>query len=183
MRATSLLLVIFATACASSSSGDPVLREGRPASITASGGTVDIHLPADRAIVENVILATPEATWTALRKAYEDLRIPVTEISAASRMLGNPRFVVSRRLAGTPLSRYLSCGAGLQGPFADSHRIELFIRSTVVPAEEGASEVSTYLEAVARNPEGTSNTVVSCSSTRRLEQEIANRVRLLVAGG
>lgn len=183
MRVASILLVVLTAACATSSSQQPVVREGRPASISMSGSTVDVHIPQDRAIVGNLILASPAATWAVLRKAYEDLGIPVTESSAASRTLGNPRFLVSRRLGNTALSRFLSCGAGIHGPFADNYRVELFVRSTVVPADEGASELHTYVEAVARNPEGTSNTAVPCSSTRRLERDIATRVHLLVAGG
>ena len=62
----------------------PVLREVRPASIAASGSTVDVHIPQDRAIVGNLILASPAATWAALRRAYEDLGIPVTESSPGS---------------------------------------------------------------------------------------------------
>lgn len=183
MRVASISLVVLATACATPPSQRPVLREVRPASIAASGSSVDVHIPTDRAIVANVILASPAATWVALGKAYEDLGIPVTESSAASRTLGNPRFLVFRRLGSTPLSRFLSCGEGMHGPFADNYRVEMFIRSTVVPAGEGASELHTYVEARARNPEGTSNTEVMCSSARRLERDIATRVHLLVAGG
>jgi hypothetical protein len=183
MRVAFILLAVLAAACSSSSPERPVLREVRPASIAASGGTVDVHIPQDRAIVGSLVLASPEATWAALRRAYADLGIPVIESSSASRTLGNPRFLVSRRLGSTPLSRFLSCGAGLHGPFADNYRVEMFVRSTVVPGDDGTSELHTYVEARARNPEGTSNTVVPCSSTRRLERDIATRVHLLVAGG
>lgn len=182
MRITSLILVALCAACVGSSSQGPAVREGRPASISVTGGTVDVYIPTDRTVVENVVLASPEVTWAALRRAYEAMGIPVTESSAASRTLGNPRFLVSRRLGSTALSRYLSCGAGMHGPFADSYRVEMFIRSSVASAADGASTLSTYIEAQARNPEGTSNTVVACSSTRRLEREIATRVHLLVAG-
>ncbi|MDP2959623.1 MAG: hypothetical protein Q8N53_24675 [Longimicrobiales bacterium] len=183
MRVLAPLLLVLAAACATSGS-DPVrVRATRPPSIQASGSTVDVNISHERAIVTEAIRATPEVVWGALRKAYADLGIEVTEASDASRVLGNPRLMVSRRLAGAPLSRYLECGAGLTGPFADRYRIEMLIRSAIVPGEGGGARVDTYVEAVARNPEGTSNTAVACGSTQRLEREIAARVRFHAEGG
>ena len=81
-----------------------------------------------------------------------------------------------------PLSRYLECGSGLTGPFADRYRIEMLVRTTIVPAGTGGVRVESYVEASARNPEGSSNTGVACATTQRLEREIAQRVRFHVGG-
>ena len=59
----------------------------------------------------------------------------------------------------------------------------MLIRSSIVPAEGGGVRVESYLEASARNPEGSSNTGVACATTQRLEREIAGRVRFHVGGG
>ncbi|NJD19023.1 MAG: hypothetical protein FIA95_07045 [Gemmatimonadetes bacterium] len=154
-----------------------------PPSITAAGTTLYVNVAPSRGVVADAVQATPDAAWAALPRAYADLGIPVKEVSDASRTLGNSRFVVSRRLGDTPLSRYLECGAGLTGAFADRYRIEMLIRTTVQPGEAGGARVESYLEASARNPEGSSNTGVACASTQRLERAIAERVRFHTGGG
>jgi hypothetical protein len=144
---------------------------------------MEVHVSPERAIVTEVIQATPEVAWAALQKVYGEMGLEVKESNTATRVLGNPRLVISRRLGSAPLSRYLSCGQGLQGYFADTHRIEMLIRSSVAVVEGSGTRVNTYLEATARNPEGTSNTAVTCTSTQRLEREIAARVKAHAEGG
>lgn len=182
MRLCAPLLLVLAAGCASGTADPGRVSTARPSSVQGSGSSVDINLAPDRAIVREAIQATPDAAWAALPKAYADLGIAVRETSGAARTLGNSRLVVSRRLAGNPLSTYLECGSGITGRFADRYRIEIVIRSTIVAAEGGGAQVDTYLEALARNPEGGSNTGVACTSTQRLEQEIAARVRVHAEG-
>jgi len=182
VRTLAPLLCVFYAACASTSDSTPVA-SARPPSVYASGGsTVDVFIPTERAVVSDAIRATPEAAWAGLQLAYEHFGIEVKERSDANRMLGNPRFVVSRRLGDTPLSRYLECGSGLMGAFADRYRVEMSIRSVVLSGEAGGSRIDTVIQVSARNPEGTSNTAVACTSTQRLEREIAEQVRLHAEG-
>ena len=181
MRSLAFVLLVLAAACAGASDSAQVTGT-RPPSIVASGTTMELFIPTDRAIVTNVIRATPLAAWNALPQVYADFGIEVKERSDADRVLGNSRFVISRRIAGTALSRYLECGSGLKGPFADNYRITMLIRSAVLPTDEGAARIDTYIEATGTNPEGTSNTAVVCSSSQRLEREIAERVRLYAEG-
>lgn len=181
MRASPCLLLLL-SACASPSADAVDVTSPRPAAVTSSGTSVDINIPTERAIVSETVAATPADAWAALPKAWADLGIEVGESSRATRTLANPRLVLTRRLGSTPLSRYLSCGAGIQGPFADTYRIQMIIQSAVVAAQGGGVEIRTYLEAVARNPEGTSNVQVPCTSTQRLEREIAARVRAHLQG-
>jgi hypothetical protein len=56
------------------------------------------------------------------------------------------------------------------------------IRSSVIPVE-GGIQVNSYVEALARSMEGTSNNRVRCASTFRLEREIAEWVKTLASGG
>jgi hypothetical protein len=181
VRALAALFFVLTAACAGASDSAQVTRT-RPPSMSTTGSSMDIYVPTGRAIVTNVIRATPVAAWNALAQVYADFGIEVKERSEADHVLGNPRFVISRRMVGAPMSTYLECGSGLKGPFADSYRIEMLIRSAVYDAEAGGSRIDTYVEATARNPEGTSNTAVVCSSTQRLEREIAERVRLYAEG-
>jgi hypothetical protein len=183
MRMTALLALVLASACGSPGSGPGPGAAGPPPSISGAGTTLDVRFTPSRDVVSDAVQATPEAAWDALPKAYADLGIPVREVADASRTLGNSRFVISRRLGETPLSRYLECGSGLTGPFADRYRVEMLIRTSIVPAETGGVRVDTYVEASARNPEGSSNTGVACATTHRLEREIAERVRFHVGAG
>lgn len=170
-------------ACAPSGSA-PAPGGAAPApSITGGGTTLDLTFNPSRGVVADAVQATPDAVWAALPKAYAELGIPVKEVSEPSRVLGNSRLVVSRRLGDVALSRYLECGSSLTGPFADRYRIEMLLRTAVVAAEGGGARLESYLEASARNPEGGSNTGVACATTQRLEREIARRVRALVGGG
>jgi hypothetical protein len=181
-----LLLLLLLAGCAAPDPDTVRLPATRPPSVIVSGNTVEVHLPHDREIVTDSVRATAEAAWVALHKAYEDLGIEVREVNVDALTLGNTRFLVSRRLAGVPLSRHLECGMGLLGHFADTYRIEMHILSAIVPGGSGGSDgvrVRTYLEALARNPEGTSGPPIVCSSTRRLEREIAARVRFHAEGG
>ncbi len=182
MRALSPLLLVLAAGCATSDPDTVALPGGRPAHVAISETSMEVNISPDRAIVTETIRATPEVAWAALQKAYGELGIEVKESDPAARVLGNPRLILSRRLASTPLSRYLSCGQGLQGYFADTYRIEMLIRSSIAVVEGSGTRVNTYLEATARNPEGTSNTAVACTSTQRLEREIAARVKLHAEG-
>lgn len=181
--AAPLLTLVLAAACASPGAGPGSRPVARPPSIQESGTTMDVTFTPSRGVVSDAVRAAPAAAWEALPKAYADLGIPVQEVSEASRVLGNSRLVVSRRLGETPLSQYLECGSGVTGPFADRYRVELLIRTSVVPADGGTARVDTYVEASARNPEGSSNTGVACASTQRLERKIAERVRFHAGAG
>jgi len=183
MRMTVLFALALVAGCASSGSDPARGPTSPPPPVTGAGTTLDVNFTPSRGVVSDAVQATPEAAWEALPKAYADLGIPVKEVSDASRSLGNSRFAVSRRLGETPLSRYLECGSGLTGPFADRYRIEMLIRTSIVAVETGGVRVDTYVEASARNPEGSSNTGVACASTQRLEREIAERVRFHAGAG
>ena len=128
-----------------------------------------------------MVSATPDAAWIALQTAYEEFGIPIKEMNEDLRILGNPRFVVSRRLNRTRLSTYLDCGQGPAGDHADLFRIEMQIRTSILQLPSGV-RVNTHLAAIARNMEGTSNTRIRCASKFRLEREIAGRVKFYAEG-
>jgi hypothetical protein len=181
MRSVTFLLPVFLAACLSS--GPEAVREPthRPSSVITSSTQVDVNLHPDREVVTEAIAATPEAAWAALKTTYDEIGIPVKEMNEEQMILGNPKFVLSRSLNERRLSTYLDCGQGPSGNHADTHRIEMQLRSSII-AIEGGIQVNTYVAAVARNMDGTSNTRIRCASKFRLEQEIAGRVRLWAEG-
>jgi hypothetical protein len=153
-----------------------------PTTVTQTSTGTEVHIASDAEAVGDVVEGTPTRVWAALLQVYEEARIPVTEQDAARQVMGNPRFVTRGRLLGHPMSRYLSCGQGPTGMYADVSRIEMSIHSSVTEAGPGKVQVRTLVEAVARNMEGNSNTRTACASYNRLEMEIVQRVRERLAG-
>ena len=184
-------LGIFLVGCAASSSSGP----GEASPVEApmdtpqvwalgegykEGRITAIQPDVDR--VSNDIPAPPDAAFEALAEVYQEIGIEIAGIDAAARALNNPDLRISRRLGGERLSRYLSCGSGLTGAFADRFRIQMNILSQVTPGPEGTSVLNTTIQAFGVNPEGTSNTRVPCGSTYQLEYRIAEMVAEKVKG-
>jgi hypothetical protein len=127
--------------------------------------------------------AGADAAWPALKAVYQELKIPTPEVSESARTLRNMRFVVSRRLGGERLSRYLDCGRSASGQNADTHRLELEVASRVVSVGQDKSRIDTEITGIGMNMEGTSNTRVLCTSNHQLELRIAGRVREILEAG
>jgi hypothetical protein len=147
------------------------LREGRISNVQPGVDRVSVDLEAP-----------PDASWEALVQVYQDIGIEIAGADPRIRSLNNPEFTVSRRLGGERLSKYLTCGSGLTGAFADRFRVQMNILSQITAAEDGKSVVHTTIQAVGNNPEGVSNTRVPCSSTHQLEYRIAQEVAKLAKG-
>jgi hypothetical protein len=140
---------------------------------------VNIQAEVSGAVAE--LKAPPEAAWLALVQVFESLEIETPNVREEARVLSNPDFTVSRRLGGEPLSRYLTCGVGMTGAYADQYRIHMNIVSKVQPGADGTSVLETIIEAYGINPRGSSNTRVSCTSNHRLETRIASEVAAIVS--
>jgi hypothetical protein len=182
------VLGLFAVGCASSPDTSSTEREAPydAPEVFSMGdrmmeGTVSNVQPGvDRVSVG--IAASPDAVWEALVQVYANLEIEIAGADPRTRSLNNPDLIVSRRLGGERLSRYLECGSGTIGGFADHFRIHMNILSQVVAKPDGQSTLHTTIQAVGDNPEGTSNTRVPCGSTHQLELRIAAEVEELVGG-
>jgi hypothetical protein len=178
--------VLILVGCATgSSAGNPLIGSGAqaPASDNPTGTGGEFHLPADMVTASLEVPASADAAWPALKAVYQELKIPTPEVSEPARTVRNLRFVVSRRLGGERLSRYLDCGRSASGLNADTHRLELEIASRVVPVGPRESRIDTEITGIGVNMEGTSNNRVLCTSNHQLELRIAERVREIVDAG
>jgi len=181
-----LLAVLILVGCATgSSASDSLIGSGvqAPASDNPTGTGGEFHLPADMVTASLEVPAPAVQAWPALKTVYQELKIPTPEISETGRLVRNLRFVVSRRLGGERLSRYLDCGRSASGLNANTHRLELEIASRVVPMGQEKSRIDTEISGIGINMEGTSNTRVLCTSNHQLELRIAERVREIVGAG
>lgn len=183
----SATLLIFLTACApaTSSPGQPMQTAAPRAGAAVGDDFKDGRVTNVKPDVVKVgfdVDAPPEKAWEALIQVVADLGVEVSGTDPAAFALNNPDFQISRRLGDERLSRYLRCGSGMTGPFADRYRIRMNFHSQVAPTPDGKSVVETTIQAMGTNPEGTSNTRVPCTSTHILESRIAEGVAKLVGG-
>lgn len=186
MRFLFPLIAVLLIGCATTpSSGDPLIGSGvqAPVSENPTGTGGEFRLPADMVTSSLEVPAGADAAWPALKAVYEELKIPTPEVIEPARTLRNLRWVVSRRLGGERLSRYLDCGRSASGLNADTHRLELEVASRVVPVGPDRSRIDTEITGIGMNMEGTSNTRVLCTSNHQLELRIAARVREIVEAG
>lgn len=113
-----------------------------------------------------------ERVWSALPAVYAGLAIPVAQRDDGARLLGNPGLRLRRQLGGVPLTRYLDCGRAQGGPSAETYEVTLAVATRVEADGEGASVVSTGVQATAR-PVNFAGGEVRCASTGALEARIA----------
>jgi hypothetical protein len=172
-----LLSLAGCAATTAASSGGPPPAAVLTAENSRSG---TVRTRANVAPVEHVEFPMQQV-WDALPAIYTELGIPEVGQDPATRTVGNGSFIVTRTLAGEPLSRFLLCGTTAFGaPLADEARVQIDVRTTV-SAEGAESSVRTTLVATARANRGTSADTVPCNSTGRLEARIATLVRQKLA--
>lgn len=188
MRTSRWLLVLLLTGTISSAcSGntDPGAAPTRSTATISSSGSAGE--PLEIAAYHNArgesasFQANPDQVWKALVAAYADVGIEVGTLDEAHRVIGNRKLAVRGRLAGQPISRFLSCGTdAFGGALADKNRVELSVVSAVRSATGDASTLETQVQAMALRSASGSNMV--CTSTGVLEQRLARAVGEQVGG-
>lgn len=127
------------------------------------------------------VSASSGKTYSAVERVIRHhLKLRIERADSAMSAVYNTRLITSARFAGHPMSRWLRCGGGLTGDYADIYRITLAYAVFVEPRGDGASRVGLTLYATARNTEGVSTAPVPCSTTGKLESEIITKVREVV---
>jgi hypothetical protein len=111
---------------------------------------------------------------------FEELGVPVTLVDRRARMLGTRDSRV-RRIGEARPSRYLDCGSGLAGQYANIYDVYLTVVTQLLPAAEGGLEVRSQLEAAAKDA-AHSNNPVRCTSKGVLEAEIVEKLRARLGG-
>lgn len=123
------------------------------------------------------INAPPDKVWGAVADVYGALKIPIDTRVDAERRLGAQAHRFRDRFAGERLSKSVTCGTASDGrDAADSYEVFLDIFTTIVPAQTGTG-VYTTVSGVAK-PVFTSGDPVRCASLGRLEERIAQALRV-----
>jgi hypothetical protein len=158
-------LLLAAGACATSG----VQSNRGPDRVVATTDESLIRSPGERPI-SAIINASPDALFSALQDAYEELGVEIKTLDPVNRVVGNKRFQKMYRLAGSSPDAYLGCGLSATGPVANSSRLTMSLTSQVVPGTSGAelrTSFSGYAEDLSLN-----KGKMSCASTGKLEQRI-----------
>jgi hypothetical protein len=153
--------------------------------------TVSVETPTQRAetIIRNddfvaiTELDVPRSTaWRHLREVWMGVGLPEPTVDERAFTLAVVNHSTARRLGGTPLSTYLSCGRSMTGWNADTHRIRLTVHTLLEPVGTSRTRLHTRVDATAMSTEGASTSPVLCTSRGALEALIARRVAERLGG-
>ena len=132
----------------------------------------------------NPVPGTRAQTYSAvLRVLQHHLKLPVETADSTRGVVFNKRVVVRGKLAEKPVSRWLRCGTGMVGDFADTWRVTLAYAVYVDSTPSGASRLGVALFATASDVAGVSKPPAMCTTTGALEAEITRLVRTVTVVG
>lgn len=141
----------------------------------------DVHLTSDDRAASTTIDAAPAAAFSKLAAVYADIGLTVNTFVDASRQLAANGVRARGHLGKLRISQLLECGAEVTGEDrANSYEMTLYVSSTVQPAPNGKSVLSTLVTATGR-PMSSSGDAVRCATTGALERRIATLLTLKVA--
>lgn len=123
------------------------------------------------------VLAPPGAVYGAAVAVLERAGIPITYRDSLRGIVGSPSIENKRRIAKSPLSRFLNCGNGFSGPNADSWGVTMALLVSARAADDGTA-LRIGVAAGARDLSGPSKDPVTCGSTGALEELLAKEIQL-----
>ncbi|MEO7083043.1 MAG: hypothetical protein ABI442_08835 [Gemmatimonadaceae bacterium] len=176
MRRIALLLVL----CGCASAGTPEDSTPRQAKIFQSAETGTLLGEAPRASKAELV-APPATVWLAAKQVYSTFDIPVAVDNPAAHQLGNANFFKARQMAGKPMTQWVDCGSGMDGPKASSYRIYMSLLTTVVTDGKGGTTVQTTFVPFGQDMSGSSSDRIPCATTGKLESLFLEKVTALVS--
>ena len=163
-----ILLLVGLCGCASAAPPPP-----RAPTILVDQGV----LTGDQPVSSHTSIAAPPATvWIAARKAYADLGIPLTFDNPPSHQLGNPNFYRQRTFSGESMAQLVDCGQGPEGLNAASYRIYMSLLTTVMPADNGHTNVEVTLVPFGQDVTEGSSDRIPCGSKGKIEQMVLDHI-------
>jgi hypothetical protein len=175
-----LSLAVFA-ACASSGA-----RAAAPAGeqtvrvLGATGSVAQISTTTTTGSKAVTLDASLDSIWRALPHAFESVGITLSHRDSGTGVVGNAGFKARRRLANTPLSRYLDCGSAQGVASADTYEIHLSVLTEVRAAGPQRTTLVTVVDATGQSINFKS-APIRCVSRGELENRIMDLVRAAVA--
>ena len=184
-RGAAIGLLTLMTACAGQTADPAGAPRETSVIVTTDDGSAsyEVRLTREDYVARTDLDVPVERVFAALSEAYQRVGLPSPELDPAVYLATVDGYRVTRRLGDVPLSRYLECGSGMTGAYADTHRVRLFVSTALEPVGTGKTIVRTRVEATAAPTAGGGGTR-TCSSMGALELEIAELLlKLSVIGG
>ena len=128
-----------------------------------------------------VVAGPPDSVYGVLKAIFADRKLAMMQEDQAGREISIKRLRLTRRLGKQPVSLYLTCGEGLEGPNADLWHVFLSLGARVTPATTGA-RLQLLLSAEAVDVPGGRSERVACATTGRLEFEVLTHLRQVFPG-
>jgi hypothetical protein len=175
MRTILLLSILTLSACTSSRT-ENMTRPETVRIVAGSGGIAQLStVTSDASNAVTVDLPTDQV-WRVLPAVYESLGIPVGQLDASTRVIGNPSLKVRRRLGDVPLTRYYNCRSTQGGANAETYELHLSVLTRVAQSAAEMTTVSTAVQATGR-PVSFAGDPVRCTSTGALEARIVEALK------
>ncbi len=121
--------------------------------------------------------ASPALTYQAATAVLQELQVPLSVSEPQHGVVGSSGFTVMRLLGRVRLSKYLNCGTGMSGDYADVRRITMALVVWVDSAGQAESRVKVGVLAGAQELGGVSRNAISCGSTGALEEFLIEEIR------
>lgn len=123
------------------------------------------------------VSASPTLTYTAAAAVLRELKVPLDVDEPNTGTVGSGGFSMVRTLGRERLSKYLSCGTGNSGPYADVRRVTMALFVWVDSAGPAAARVKVGVLAGVQDLEGVSKNALLCGSTGVLESFLIDEIR------
>ena len=112
----------------------------------------------------------------ALLRAAERFKLKIDLDDRAQGLVGASRFTKVGSLGGERLSRYLHCGSGFGGPYADTYRLTLTVVALANRIGRDSTRVGFAMVGEGQTTEGNSSDPVACASSGVFELRWAQSV-------
>jgi anti-sigma factor RsiW len=182
-RFACLAPVVLMCACASRGAPPPDVAVVSTSDriVTGAGNFMTIGGSATTVGIAGDVPAPPDDVFRAVKAVYDELKIPIADVSTADRAIGNQLFKTRRRIGGVSMQTYLDCGGNSGQPNAETFDIVMNVLTYVTAGQVTGSTVTTRLQAVGSDPNHGKDNQLRCASTGELEKRIAQMTREKVA--
>lgn len=151
------------------------------AEVSAQSAPIRVRVPGNTRLMligdPVAIPASAALTFQAATAVLQELKVPLAVNEPQSGVLGSGGFPLRRVLGSVLLSKYLNCGSGINGDYAEVRRVTMALFVWVETVGAAESRVKVGMLAGAEDMAGVTRNAVLCGSTGALETMIAEEVR------
>jgi hypothetical protein len=135
----------------------------------------------DTIAIETKLAAPPGKVFLGAVDGFKGLNIPLEVRDSVGGLVGVTAYKKSRAMAGSQMSKWFNCGAGMTGPNADNYRLD--IAFMVIVDKDGATGTRLRVGAIGSGVDvaGNAKDPVACASSGLLEAKLLDVVKAYIA--